>query len=198
MSLVIVCWNPGVPTNISHEFYPYLLKSRCAYQHFPCLFTLSAEILLCLPTFVMSLIIACCNPCVPTNISHVSNDCLLKSGCAYQHFPWILPLSAEIQVCLPTFPMSLIIVCCNPGVPTNIFHEFYHYMLKTRCAYQHSTWLYHCLLKSWCAYRHFPWILPLSAEIQVCLPTFPKNFTLICWNFGVRTNICHVSNHCLL
>jgi len=170
-----------VPTNISHEFYPYLLKSRCAYQHLPCLFTLSAEILVCLPTFVMSLIIACCNPCVPTNISHVSNNCLLKSRCAYQHFPCFFTLSAEIQVCLPTFPMSLIIVCCNPGVPTNISHEFYPYLLKSRCAYQ-----------------HFPCLFTLSAEILVCLPTFVMSLIIACCNPGVPTNICYVSNHCLL
>jgi len=129
MSLIIVCCNPGVPTNIFHEFHPYLLKSRCAYQYFPCFFTLSAEIQVCLPTFPMSLIMVCCYPGVPTNISHVSSLYLLKSRCAYQHFPCLFTLSAEILVCLPTFVMSLIIVWCNPGVPTNICYVSNHCLL---------------------------------------------------------------------
>jgi len=139
-----------VPTNISHEFYPYLLKSRCAYQHFPCFFTLSAEIQVCLPTFPMSLIIACCNPCVPTNISHEFHPYLLKSRCAYQHFPCLFTLSAEILVCLPTFPIS-----------------FYNCLLKSLCAYQHFS-----LILSFSAEIQVCLPTFTNFKIQVCLPEF--------------------------
>jgi len=167
MNFIIVSWNLGVPTNIFLVFYPYLLKSRsrCANQHFHWILSFSVENQVYLPLFSMSLIIVCWNPGVPTDISHEFYHCLLKTRCAYQHFPWILSLFAEIQVCLPTFLMNFIIFCWEPVVPANI-----------------SPAIYHCLLKSWCAYQHFPCLYNLSVEILVCLPTFYMSFINACWN----------------
>jgi len=180
MSSVIICKDPSVPTNISNVFSHYFQRSRCAYQNFQCLQSLSAKILVCLPTFPMSSVIICKDPGVPTNISNVFSHYLLRTRCAYQHFHRFQSLSAKIQVCLPTFPMSSVIICKDPGVPTNILNVFSHYFQRSRCAYQN----FYCFQS-------------LSAKILVCLPIFPMSSVIICKDPGVPTNISNAFIHYL-
>jgi len=137
MSYVIICIDPGVPNNISNVFCHYLQRYRCAYQHFQCVQSLSAMIQVCLPTFPMCSVIICKDQGVPTNISNVFSHYLQRSKCAYQHFQCLQSLSAKIKVCLPTFPMSSVIICKDPSVPTNISNVFSHYLQRSKCAYQH-------------------------------------------------------------
>jgi len=90
-----------------------LFSNSLAYQHFSFVLSLFAKNQLCLPTFPINFSIVYWNPTsltliwwdsvVPTNISLESHNFLLKTRCAYQHFPWLLSLSAEIQVSLPIF-----------------------------------------------------------------------------------------------
>jgi len=174
MCSVIICKDPGVPTNISNVFSHYLQRSKCAYQHFQCVQSLSAKIQVCLLTFSMCSVFISKDPSVPTNISNVFSHYLQRYRCAYQHFKCVQSLSAKIQVCLPTFQMSLVIICKDPSVPTNISNVFSHYLQRSRCAYQ-----------------HFQCLKSLSAKIQVCLPTFPMCSVIICKDPGVPTNISH-------
>jgi len=180
MCSVIICKDPGVPTNIFNVFSFYFQRSKCAYQHFQCVFPLSAKIQVCLPTFTLCSFIICIDPGVPTNISYVFSHYLQRSRCAYQHFQCLKSLSANMQVCLPTFPMCSVIICKDPGVPTNISNVFSHYFQRSKCAYQ-----------------HFKCVQSLSAKIQVCLPTFPMCSVIICKDPGVHTNISNVFSHYL-
>jgi len=128
---VIISIDLGVPTNISNVFSHYIQRSKCAYQHFLCLQSLSAMIQVCLPRFAMSLVIICKDPGVPTNISNVFSHYLQRSRCAYQHFQCVQSLSAKIQVCLLRFPMCSVIICKDPCVPTSISNVFSHYIQRS-------------------------------------------------------------------
>jgi len=69
----------------------------------------------------MGFIIIWWDPGVPTNISNVYIVIISKdTDVCYQDFTCVLSLFGEIQVCLPTFPMSLVIISKDPGVPTKI------------------------------------------------------------------------------
>jgi len=138
-----------------HVFYHCMLQSWCAYKHFPCLLWLQAEIQVCL----------------------------------YQHFPCLIPLSAEIQVCLPTFPMSHTIICWNPGVPTNISHVSYHYLLKSRCAYQH----FPCLL----LFVFVFFLKLIHSTMSNQLEKLSKSYCLL-KSLCAYANISHEFYHCLL
>jgi len=136
MSSVIISIDPSVPTNIFYVFSHYLQRSKCAYQYFQCLESLSVKIKVCIPTFPMCSVIISKDPGVPTNISNVFSHCLKRSKCAYQHYQCLQSLSAKIQVCLPTFLMCSVIICIDPGVLTNISNVFSHYFQRSKCAYQ--------------------------------------------------------------
>jgi len=73
----------------------------------------------------------------------------LKSRCAYKHLPCFIPILAEIQVCLTIFFILYTFICWNLGVPTNIFHASYPYLLISMCAYQH----FHVLQTNLCLLR---------------------------------------------
>jgi len=128
----------------------------------------------------MCSVIICKHPSVPTNISNVFSHCLQRSRCAYQHFKCVQSLFAKIQVCLPTFSMCSVFISKDPGVPTNIFNVFFHYLQRSKCAYQ-----------------HFQCVLSLSAKIQVCLPIFQMSLSIICKDPSVPTNIYIVFIHYL-
>jgi len=153
---VIICKDPNAPTNISNVFSHYIQRSKCSYQHFQYVQSLSAKIQVCLPTFLVCSVIICKDPSVPTSISIVFSHYFQRSRCAYHHFQCVKSLSAKIQVFLPTFLVCSVIICKDPSVLTNISNVFSHYLQRSKCAYQ-----------------HFQCVQSLSAKIKVCLPTFP-------------------------
>jgi len=71
---------------------------------------------------------------MPSNISHLNIICWDQDVPTNKTNDFSL-LYAEIQVCLPTNPISFTFICQDPDVPTIISHVLYHYLLKSRCAY---------------------------------------------------------------
>jgi len=117
---------------------------------------------------------------VPTNISNIFSHYIQRSRCAYHDFWCVQSLYPKVQVCLPKFPMSLVIICYDQGVPTNISNALSHHLQRSRCAYQ-----------------HFQCLQSLSGKNQECLPTFPMFSVIVCKDPSVPTNIFSVFSHYL-
>jgi len=133
---------------------------------------------------------------VLTKISHVFYF-LMKHRCACQQFHCILSLFAEIKLCRPTFPNSLIIIC---RIQVCLYYHFpcmlelsaeikvYLPTLPLSCIIidrnpvvptKISLVFYHYLLRSRCACKHFPCILSLLL----------MSFIIIFSNIGLPANI---------
>jgi len=94
-----------------------------------------------MPFIIISSDIQVCLPIIPMVFSLI-----LKSWCAYKHFPYwylgVVPTNISfIIMCrcapIPAFPMSFIIINWNPGVPINISHIFFPFYVGFNCDYQH-------------------------------------------------------------